>query len=118
MKLKDTGLSVADIKAKTKQYHIETYERMDFLAETAKGAYIYDQNGDAYLDFYAGVAVNSLGSCNDAVVAAVQEQVAQVMHTFNYPYTIPMALLSEKSVKLLAWIKSFTKTLVLKLTKL
>lgn len=96
MRLKDTGLTVADIKAKVSKYMIETYERMDFLADTAKGAYQYDSNGDAYLDFYAGVAVNSVGNCNDDVVKAVQEQTAQVMHTFNYPYTVPQAILAEK----------------------
>ena len=99
MRLKDTGLTVAELKAKVNKYMIETYERMDFLADSAKGAYMYDQNGDAYLDFYGGVAVNSVGNCNDKVVKAVQEQVATVMHTFNYPYTVPQAILSEKICK-------------------
>ncbi len=96
MRLRDTGLTAADIKAKIHKYHIETYERMDFLCDTAKGAYLYDENGDAYMDFYGGVAVNSVGNCNDEVVAAVQAQTAQVMHTFNYPYTVPQAILAEK----------------------
>ena len=42
MKLKDTGLTVQDIKDKVNKYMIETYERFDFLAETAEGMYIYD----------------------------------------------------------------------------
>lgn len=96
MKLKDTGLSAQDIKDKVNKYMIETYERFDFLAETAKDQYIYDENGTAYLDFYAGIAVNSAGSCNEKVVAAVKDQVSDIMHTFNYPYTIPQALLAEK----------------------
>ena len=96
MRLKDTGLTVQEIKDKVNKYMIETYERFDFLAETAKGMYIYDENGIPYLDFYAGIAVNSAGNCNEKVVAAVKEQVEDVMHTFNYPYTIPQALLAEK----------------------
>lgn len=96
MKLKDTGLTFADIKEKVEKYMIETYERFDFLAETAKDQYIYDENGVGYLDFYAGIAVNSAGNCNGKVVKAVQEQAAELMHTFNYPYTIPQALLAEK----------------------
>ena len=40
MKLKDTGLTVQDIKDKVNKYMIETYERFDFLAETAGGMYI------------------------------------------------------------------------------
>ena len=96
MRLKDTGLTVQEIKDKVNKYMIETYERFDFLAETAKDMYIYDEDGTPYLDFYAGIAVNSAGNCNEKVVAAVKEQVEDVMHTFNYPYTIPQALLAEK----------------------
>ena len=96
MKLKDTGLTFQDIKDKVDKYMIETYERFDFLAETAKDQYMYDENGTPYLDFYAGIAVNSAGNCNEKVVAAVKDQVEDIMHTFNYPYTIPQALLAEK----------------------
>jgi acetylornithine/N-succinyldiaminopimelate aminotransferase len=96
MKLKDTGLTFQDIKDKVDKYMIETYERFDFLAETAKDQYMYDENGTPYLDFYAGIAVNSAGNCNEKVVAAVKNQVEDIMHTFNYPYTIPQALLAEK----------------------
>lgn len=96
MKLKDTGFTAQDIKEKVNKYMIETYERFDFLAETGKDMYLYDENGTPYLDFYAGIAVNSAGNCNEKVVAAVQEQAADLMQTFNYPYTIPQALLAEK----------------------
>lgn len=96
MLLKETGLTAEDIKAKVNKYMIETYERFDFVAETAKDMYVRNEKGEAYLDFYAGIAVNSVGSCNPAVVEAVQEQAGQIMQTFNYPYTIPQALLAEK----------------------
>ena len=107
MKLKDTGLSVQDIKDKVNKYMIETYERFDFLAETAEGMYIYDENGTPYLDFYAGIAVNNAGNRNPKVVAAVKDQVDDIMHTFNYPYTIPQALLAEKVCKTLGMDKIF-----------
>lgn len=96
MRLKDTGLTARDIKDKAKKYIIETYERFDFVAETAKDMYMYGTDGEAYLDFYAGIAVNSAGNCNEKVVKAVQEQCRDLMQTFNYPYTIPQALLAEK----------------------
>ena len=96
MKLKDLGLTKQDIKDKVSKYMIDTYERFDFLAETAEGMYMYDENGTPYLDFYAGIAVNNAGSRNPKVVAAVKDQVDDIMHTFNYPYTIPQALLAEK----------------------
>ena len=107
MKLKDTGLTFQDIKDKVNKYMIETYERFDFLAETADGMYIYDENGTPYLDFYAGIAVNSAGNCNPKVVAAVKDQVEDIMHTFNYPYTIPQALLAEKVCETIGMDKIF-----------
>ncbi|AFA48514.1 aspartate aminotransferase family protein [Acetobacterium woodii] len=96
MKLKDTKLTKDELKQKVDQYMIETYERFDFIAETAKDMYIYDEEGTPYLDFYAGIAVNSAGNCNEKVVAAVKDQVSDLIHTFNYPYTIPQVLLAEK----------------------
>ena len=74
---------------------IDTYERFDFVAETAKDMYLYDENGESYLDFYGGIAVNSAGNCNEKVVEAIKEQVNDIIHTFNYPYTIPQALLAK-----------------------
>ncbi|HEY9789129.1 MAG TPA: aminotransferase class III-fold pyridoxal phosphate-dependent enzyme [Candidatus Obscuribacterales bacterium] len=51
------------------------------VAEKAKGSWIYDMNGDAYLDFATGIAVNSVGHCHPKVVEAVQKQAAELMHT-------------------------------------
>ncbi|MCM1106785.1 MAG: acetylornithine/succinylornithine family transaminase [Blautia sp.] len=96
MKLTETDCTAEAIKQKAKKYMIETYERFDFVAETARDMYIYDTQGAPYLDFYAGIAVNSVGNCNERVVEAVQNQCAELMQTFNYPYTIPQALLAER----------------------
>ena len=68
MKLSETGFTANEIKDKAKKYMIETYERFDFLADSAKGVYMYDEKGTPYLDFYAGIAVNSVGNCCERVV--------------------------------------------------
>ena len=96
MLLKETGLTPQDIRDKVEKYMIETYERFDFVAETAQDMYVRNEKGEEYLDFYAGIAVNSVGNCNPAVVEAVREQAGHIMQTFNYPYTVPQALLAEK----------------------
>ena len=96
MKLKDTGLSAEELKAIVDKYMVETYSRFDFIAERAEGMYLYDEKGVAYLDFYGGVAVNSAGNRNPKVVEAVKDQTDDIMHTFNYPYTVPQALLAKK----------------------
>ena len=49
--IKRHRINFQDIKDKVNKYMIETYERFDFLAETADGMYIYDENGTPYLDF-------------------------------------------------------------------
>ncbi len=51
------------------------------VAERAQGSFIWDMNGDAYLDFATGIAVNNIGHCHPKVVAAVQKQAAELMHT-------------------------------------
>lgn len=107
MRLAETGLTAQDIKNKVSTYMIETYERFDFLAESAKDQYIYNENGVPYLDFYAGIAVNSAGNCNERVVEAVVEQARTLMQTFNYPYTIPQALLAEKVCQTIGMDKIF-----------
>jgi acetylornithine/N-succinyldiaminopimelate aminotransferase len=107
MKLKDAGKSADDIRALVKKYMIETYERYDFICERAEGMYMYDEKGESYLDFYGGIAVNSTGSRNPKVVAAAKEQLDSVIHTFNYPYTIPQALLAEKICTALGFDKIF-----------
>ncbi len=61
MRLKDTGLTAQELKDMVNKYMVETYERYDFIAERAEGMYLYDEEGNAYLDFYGGVAVNSCG---------------------------------------------------------
>ena len=47
MKPEDTGLTFEDIKEKVDKYMIETYERMDFLAESAKDRYIYNEKNNS-----------------------------------------------------------------------
>jgi acetylornithine/N-succinyldiaminopimelate aminotransferase len=107
MLLKDVKKTPDEIKALVKTYMIETYERYDFVCERAEGMYLYDEKGEGYLDFYGGIAVNSAGSRNPKVVAAAKDQLDAVIHTFNYPYTIPQALLAEKICTLLGYEKIF-----------
>ncbi len=64
------------------------------IAVKGKGSYLFDINGDAYLDLSSGIAVHGLGHCHPAVVAAVQEQVAELMHTsitVRHPQYIQLA---------------------------
>lgn len=96
MKLNDTGRSREEIIGLAQKYIIDTNDRFPLLAEHAEDMYVYDADGTQYLDFYAGIAVNSVGNCNERVVAAIRDQAGDLMHVSNYPYSIPQALLAEK----------------------
>jgi acetylornithine/succinyldiaminopimelate/putrescine aminotransferase len=50
----------------------------------AKGSYIYDTEGNAHLDFVAGVSACGLGHCHPKIVTAIQEQAAKYMHVMVY----------------------------------
>ena len=70
------------------------------VAERAQGSWIYDMNGDAYLDMSTGIAVNSVGHCHPKVVAAVQKQVAELMHTSVTTYNKRYIELAKKLVEI------------------
>jgi acetylornithine/N-succinyldiaminopimelate aminotransferase len=69
---------------------LPTYARVDLAFERGEGAWLIAKNGDRYLDFTSGVAVNALGHAHPQLVAAIAEQAAKVMHVSNL-YQIPEA---------------------------
>ncbi|MCM1157120.1 MAG: acetylornithine/succinylornithine family transaminase [Bacteroidales bacterium] len=95
MKAKDYGLTRQDIIEMADKYMLNIGYRFPIVVEEAKDAVIRDMDGDEYLDFYAGIAVNSAGNCNEKVVAAIREQAGEAMHTSLYPYSVPQALLAK-----------------------
>jgi acetylornithine/N-succinyldiaminopimelate aminotransferase len=69
---------------------LPTYARVDLAFERGEGAWLVAINGDRYLDFTSGVAVNALGHAHPHLVAAVVEQSKKLWHVSNL-YRIPEA---------------------------
>ena len=69
---------------------LPTYARIDLAFERGEGAWLIATNGDRYLDFTSGVAVNALGHAHPQLVAAISEQVRKLSHVSNL-YRIPEA---------------------------
>jgi acetylornithine aminotransferase len=65
-----------------------------------EGAYVWDVDGNRYLDLLAGIAVNALGHAHPALVAAVSEQLRTLGHVSNFFATEPQVTLAEKLVSL------------------
>jgi acetylornithine/N-succinyldiaminopimelate aminotransferase len=69
---------------------LPTYARVDLAFERGEGPWLTTKNGDRYLDFAGGVAVNILGHAHPVLVAALNAQAAKVWHVSNL-YRIPEA---------------------------
>ncbi|MBN8532381.1 MAG: aspartate aminotransferase family protein [Alphaproteobacteria bacterium] len=62
---------------------LPVYKRSTIRMVRGEGVYLFDEEGRQYLDFAAGIAVNSLGHCHPHLVKALQEQAATLWHTSN-----------------------------------
>ena len=65
-----------------------TYGRSEIVFERGEGAYLYAAGGKRYLDFAAGIGVNSLGHAHPHLVEALTRQAGRLWHTSNL-YTVP-----------------------------
>lgn len=65
-----------------------------------EGAYVWDADGRRFLDFLAGIAVNSLGHAHPALVDAVAEQAARLIHVSNYVTTPQGIAFAQRLVRL------------------
>ena len=74
-------------------------KRDDLVFRKGRGAYLYDIDGHAYLDFIGGVAIHVLGHCHPRVTVAVQKQAQRLLHTSNLYYHEPQILLAELLVR-------------------
>ncbi len=85
-------------KEKIEKYAMPNFGVRDFVVSRGKGSYIYDENGEKYLDFGGGIAVMSIGHANPRWVKAVSEQAAKLAHCSNLYLTKEQADLAEKVV--------------------
>jgi acetylornithine/N-succinyldiaminopimelate aminotransferase len=67
---------------------MSTYGRYDLTFERGEGAYLFTTDGRRYLDFAAGIAVNSVGHSHPHLVKTLQDQAAKLWHVSNL-YEIP-----------------------------
>src|SRR5215210_5741199 len=68
---------------------METYKRLGIAPTGGEGSWLFDSEGNRYLDFIGGIATNSLGHGHPALVGAIQEQAGKLIHCSNL-YEIPL----------------------------
>ncbi len=81
------------------RYILQTYGRPDFVLERGNGVYLFDLDGNRYLDFVSGLAVNALGYGDYDVLKAIEQQAAQLMHVSNLYHTVPSTRLARTLVE-------------------
>ena len=80
-------MNSAEIIELFKRYVVPNYGRYPVALVRGEGSYVWDAEGNRYLDFFPGWGCNLLGHCPAPVVEAVQEQVATLIHVPNTWYT-------------------------------
>ncbi|MBE5984734.1 MAG: aminotransferase class III-fold pyridoxal phosphate-dependent enzyme, partial [Paenibacillaceae bacterium] len=84
-------------KAESEIY--KTYNRFPVVFDHGDGVRLYDTDGNEYLDFYAGIAVNGLGYNDAEFNEAVKAQVDKLLHISNLYYNVPSVEAAELLLK-------------------
>jgi acetylornithine/N-succinyldiaminopimelate aminotransferase len=68
---------------------MKTYGRLPVALSHGRGCWVWDTDGNKYLDGLGGIAVNTLGHAHPKLVPALQDQIAKLIHSSNY-YLVPL----------------------------
>jgi acetylornithine/N-succinyldiaminopimelate aminotransferase len=100
-------VSLAELRALDRAHVVPTYARLPLEVVRGAGCRVWDDAGDEYLDFLAGISVANVGHCHPAVVEAVRDQAGRLIHVSNLVYTAPgielAARLAESSLGGKVW---------------
>ncbi|HEX6339455.1 MAG TPA: acetylornithine transaminase [Umezawaea sp.] len=79
---------------------MNNYGTPQITLDRGEGAFVWDTDGNRYLDLVSGIAVNALGHAHPAIVAAVTEQIGKLSHTSNFYINQPSLALAERLLEL------------------
>jgi len=86
----------SDTRRLFEEFVVPNYARYDLVLVCGLGSRVWDEDGKAYLDFGAGIAVSTLGHAHPRLVEALDRQARELIHTSNLYYTRPQAELARK----------------------
>ena len=89
-------INAQEIIQKEREYILATYTRLPFVLSHGNRSYLFDTEGNKYLDFGSGIAVTALGHSDAEVVRAIQQQAQTLSHVSNLYHTVPHAELAER----------------------
>jgi acetylornithine/N-succinyldiaminopimelate aminotransferase len=89
-----------EIIRRERQFLLQTYNRYPVVLQRGKGVFLFDVDGNRYLDFVAGLGVNALGHAHPRIVKTIREQAGRAIHLSNLYYNEYQGLLAEKLCRL------------------
>jgi acetylornithine/N-succinyldiaminopimelate aminotransferase len=89
-------MTLSDLQRLERDHLVPAYARMGVEFVRGQGARLWDDEGNEYLDFQTGLAVNSLGHCHPRVVQAIREQAERLIHVGNLFYSEPGLRLAQR----------------------
>jgi acetylornithine/N-succinyldiaminopimelate aminotransferase len=89
-------MTLSDLQQLERDHLVPAYARMGVEFVRGEGARLWDDEGNEYLDFQTGLAVNSLGHCHPRVVQAIREQAERLIHVGNLFYSEPGLRLAQR----------------------
>ena len=89
-------MTLSELQALERAHVVPSYARLPVQFVRGEGAWLWDDNGDEYLDFLCGISVTNVGHCHPRVVEAIREQAGRLMHVSNLFYTEPAMRLAER----------------------
>jgi len=89
-------VTLSELQALEREHVIPSYARAPVQFVRGEGPWLWDDDGNEYLDFLCGISVTNLGHCHPRVVAAIREQAGRLMHVSNLFYTEPAMRLAER----------------------
>jgi len=99
--------SFANLLDQDKQVIAPLYGKADINFVNGEGSYLFDDKGEKYLDFVAGIAVNALGHQNAGIKAAIVDQLNHFNHISNLYPNYPQIALGKKLLEVTGFDKAF-----------
>jgi predicted acetylornithine/succinylornithine family transaminase len=92
--------TLEQIAERERHFLLATYSRYPVVLSRGKGVFLYDIDGQKYLDFVSGIGVNALGHAHPRIVKTIRDQAAKLIHVSNLYYHEYQGPLAEKLCEL------------------
>lgn len=99
--------SIEGVQQLEQQYLLQNYARYPLMLTRGRGCYVYDSEGNRYLDLISGIGVNSLGYAHPRITKVIRQQAGLLIHSSNLYYNEYQGRLAERISKASGLQRSF-----------